>query len=104
MLSSTQLKEAFDNYDKDKSGSLEIDEVVKLASSLGAKTTKKDIEELFKSIDVDHDNCLSFNEFLAWYRVGKHSKLTTLLKYQLQMERGMKALGGSLTADDSNDG
>ena len=81
-----------------------MDEVVKLASSRGAKTTKHDIEELFKSIDVDHDNRLSFNEFLAWYRVGKHSKLANLLKYQMQIEKGMQALGGSITADDSADG
>lgn len=104
MLSSAQLKEAFDKYDKDKSGTLEMDEVVKLASSLGAKTTKNDLEDLFKSIDVDRDNRLSFNEFLAWYRVGKHSKLANLLKYQLQLEKGMQALGGSIAADDSADG
>lgn len=104
MLSSAQLKEAFESYDKDKSGTLEIDEVVKLASSLGAKTSKKEIEDLFNSIDVDRDNRLSFNEFLAWYRVGKHSKLADLLKYQLQLEKGVKAFGGSFAADDSADG
>lgn len=104
MLSSAQLQEAFDKYDKDKSGFLDMDEVVKLASSLGAKASKKELEDLFKSIDSDHDNKLSFNEFLAWYRVGKHSKLANLLKYQMQLEKGAKAFGGALTGDDSSDG
>jgi len=89
MLSSSQLKQAFDSYDKDKSGALDIDEVVKLAMSLGAKANKKEIEELFKSIDVNHDSKLSFEEFLAWYRVGKHSKLTKVLKYQMEVQRGI---------------
>ena len=89
MLSSAQLKEAFDEFDKDKSGSLDLDEVVKLAAKLGAKAAKKELEELFKSIDVDHDNKLSFEEFLAWYRVGKHSRLTKLLKYQIEMSKGL---------------
>lgn len=104
MLSSAQLQEAFDKYDKDKSGYLDMDEVVKLATSLGAKASKKELEELFKSIDVDHDNKLAFNEFLAWYRVGKHSKLANLLKYQMQLEKGAKIFGSALSGDSSEGG
>jgi Ca2+-binding EF-hand superfamily protein len=91
MLSSAQLKEAFDSFDKDRSGALDMDEIVKLAASLGAKASKKELEELFKSIDVNHDNKLSFDEFLAWYRVGKHSKLNKLLKYQLELSKGLNS-------------
>jgi Ca2+-binding EF-hand superfamily protein len=68
-----------------------MDEIVKLAASLGAKASKKELEELFKSIDVNHDNKLSFDEFLAWYRVGKHSKLNKLLKYQLELSKGLNS-------------
>lgn len=87
MLSSAQLKEAFDGFDKDKSGSLEYDEVVKLAQQLGVETDAAKITELFTSIDVDNDKKLSFSEFLAWYRVGKHSKLNKVLKYQLEAQK-----------------
>ena len=48
MLSSAQLKDAFDSFDKDKSNALDMDEVVKLAGSLGVKTSKKELEDLFK--------------------------------------------------------
>src|SRR3990167_6044668 len=87
MLSSAQLKEAFDGFDKDKSGLLDMDEVVSLASSLGVKTSKKELTDLFASIDVSQDNKLSFEEFLGWYRVGRHSALTGLLKYQMAVSR-----------------
>lgn len=98
MLSSAQLKDAFDSFDKDKSGSLDMDEVVKLASTLGVKTTKKELEDMFKSIDVDKNNKLSFDEFLAWYRVGKHSKLNRLMKFQLEMMKGVGKLRGNLAS------
>src|SRR3990167_2485516 len=87
MLSSAQLKEAFDGFDKDKSGFLDMDEVVSLASSLGVKTSKKELTDLFASIDVNHDNKASFEEFLGWYRVVRHSALTGLLKYQMAVSR-----------------
>jgi len=90
MLSSAQLKEAFDGFDKDKSGFLDMDEVVSLANTLGVKTSKKELSDLFTSIDVNHDSKASFDEFLAWYRVGKHSKLTKLLKYQMEAKNQLK--------------
>jgi EF-hand domain pair len=87
MLSSAQLKEAFDGFDKDKSGFLEMDEVVSLANTLGVKTSKKELSDLFTSIDVSNDGKLSFDEFLGWYRVGRHSALSGLLKYQMRIVR-----------------
>lgn len=90
------MRESFESFDKDKSGQLDLDEVVKLAESLGAKTTKKDLEALFKSIDANRDNKLSFDEFLAWYRVGKHSALAGVLKYQLNMSKAGKLLQKSV--------
>jgi hypothetical protein len=85
MLSSAQLKEAFDSYDKDKSGALSFDEVNKLVQSLGAKSSKEDLEKMFKGIDTNSDGTLSFEEFLAWYRVGKSTILARTLRYQLEL-------------------
>ena len=85
MLSSAQLKEAFDGFDKDQSGTLNYEEIVKLAATLGAKTSKSELEVLFKDIDVNKDGNLSFEEFLAWYRVGKMGKLASTLKLQMDL-------------------
>lgn len=104
MLSSAQLKEAFDGFDKDKSGFLDMDEVVSLATSLGVKTSKKELTDLFASIDVNHDNKASFEEFLAWYRVGKHSKLTKLLKYQLEVKNRLKKTKASMDSAGPSEG
>jgi hypothetical protein len=92
MLSSAQLKDAFESYDKDKSGTLEMDEIVKLAGSLGVKTTKEDLIKLFSSIDVDKDNKLSFDEFIGWYRVGRNEKLAGALKYELNTQHAAKLI------------
>lgn len=92
MLSSSQLKEAFDEFDKDKNGYMSLDEIVKLSSKLGVKVAKRDLEALFHSIDTDKDNKLSFEEFLAWYRVGKNSNLAFMLKYQLGVQKAIKSI------------
>lgn len=92
MLSSSQLKEAFDGFDKDKSGKLSLDEVVKLAGQLGMKVSKRDLETLFRSIDTNKDDSLDFEEFLAWYRVGKNTTLAGALKYQLNAKKALQTM------------
>merc|ERR1712178_72749 len=37
----------------------------------------------FNEIDTNHDGRISFEEFTAWYRLGRNSKLRDVLKYQL---------------------
>lgn len=90
MLSSAQLKDAFDGIDKDKSGSLDFAEVVELAKTLGHTVDKATLENMFKSIDTNNDGKLSFEEFLAWYRVGKDSKMGSMIKYHLEVQKGFR--------------
>lgn len=92
MLSSSQLKAAFNEFDKDSSGYLSLDEIVKLSTKLGTKVAKRELEALFHSIDTDKNGMLSFDEFLAWYRVGKNTKLAHTLKYQLSIMQGLNFL------------
>jgi hypothetical protein len=84
MLNRRQLKIAFDEIDADKSGSIEVSEIAALCAKVGDKDfDQSSAAELFKEIDTNHDGKVSFEEFTAWYRLGRNSKLRDVLKFQL---------------------
>ena len=84
MLHRSQLKLAFDEIDADKSGSIEVSEIAALCKKVGDDNfDQASAAELFKEIDTNHDGKVSFEEFTAWYRLGRNSKLRDVLKYQL---------------------
>ena len=74
MLSSAELKKAFDEFDLDKSGTLEAGELAKVCSSVGIEADEAKLKAFFDQIDTDHDGKISFEEFSAWYRVGQTSQ------------------------------
>jgi len=85
MLGVNELKQAFNQLDKDGSGYLEVEEVVALSKSLGEEVTKENITSLFSEADTNKDGKLSFNEFVAWFRVGRTTRFAKLMKYQISM-------------------
>lgn len=80
MLSRDELRKAYDEVDTDKSGSIELGELVALCEKLGEPTDLGTVSTLFQEIDTNHDGKVSFTEFVAWFRLGKHSKLKGALK------------------------
>ncbi|KAL8585013.1 hypothetical protein ACOMHN_043649 [Nucella lapillus] len=56
---------SFEEADKDKSGSLSMDEVVSVLEKNGFKGSKKDAEVLFRQLDVNRDQKLTRDEFSA---------------------------------------
>ena len=98
MLSSAQLKEAFDGFDKDKSGSLELDEIVGLAMALGIKAKRSKLEALFSAIDANNDGQVNFEEFITWYRIGRHTQLTSLAKFYIVSNQEFREFQESKTA------
>merc|ERR1712021_160304 len=84
MLNRRQLKIAFDEIDADKSGSIEVSEIAALCEKLCEKVDQASAAELFKEIDTNHDGKVSFEEFTAWYRLGRNSKLRDVLKYSIK--------------------
>jgi calcium-dependent protein kinase len=58
------LKEIFDTLDKNKDGTLTLEEI---KAGIGKLTDDKDVdvEELFKSIDTDGSGAINYTEFLA---------------------------------------
>ena len=55
-----ELEAAFATFDKDKSGYVDIKELRFALTHLGEKLKKKDIDKLFKEMDVNKDGKLDY--------------------------------------------
>jgi len=53
----------FSNFDKDKNGSLTLDEFGNLVKVINARVSQNDIQELFKIFDTNKDQKISTAEF-----------------------------------------
>jgi len=58
-------KRTWDHADTDKSGSLELKEIEKVIQRLNINLEKSYIKAMFKSVDVDNNGVLDFQEFLV---------------------------------------
>ncbi|KAK9054177.1 hypothetical protein SSX86_025255 [Deinandra increscens subsp. villosa] len=58
-----ELREAFDLYDLDKNGKISAAELHSVLKMLGEKCSLKDCRKMIKSVDVDGDGCVNFEEF-----------------------------------------
>lgn len=84
MLSRDDLRKAFDEADTNKSGAIDLQELVALSAKLGQPSDLATVSKLFEEIDTNHDGNVSYEEFVAWWRLGKYSKLKQVMKASLQ--------------------
>ena len=54
--------------------------------------SKKEITSMFAQIDLNGDGKLSFEEFLAWYRVGRSTKSVAALRRKLFLDEQARTL------------
>ena len=59
-----RLKEVFDHFDADGSGSIDADELVNVFSSMGQDVTREDMEEMIRGVDDDDSGQIEFPEFM----------------------------------------
>mmetsp|Transcript_38265 Transcript_38265/g.113411 ORF Transcript_38265/g.113411 Transcript_38265/m.113411 type:complete len:152 (-) Transcript_38265:322-777(-) len=59
-----ELREVFDMMDKDKGGSLNVEEVKQLLDMLGMKMRMDEVEAMVAEIDHDHSGEVEFDEFV----------------------------------------
>ncbi|CAM9220220.1 unnamed protein product [Scytosiphon promiscuus] len=64
------LKEAFDNFDRDKNGSIDSAELATVLRSLGYSPTKDQLKRLMNKVDLDKTGDISFEEFVMMMRLG----------------------------------
>jgi len=60
-----EFKEAFNLFDKNGDGSITISELETVMRSLGQTPTKDELAAMIKSVDVDGNGEIDFDEFLA---------------------------------------
>ena len=68
LYSDSQLKSLFDEFDRDRSGYLEPNELKQLLINSGEYPNEERINQLIKSVDINKDGKINFNEFLQLYK------------------------------------
>ena len=63
----TDVRAAFDEFDEDGNGEIDLPEFRKLLEKLGSKLDPAKAEQLFDIIDGDETGLIGFEEFEAWW-------------------------------------
>merc|ERR1712023_312122 len=73
-----KLQTLFTASDFDKSGSVEAKELKVSMKALGMEMTEEETDELFKSMDINHDQKLQFEEYQNLFKEAKKIKTKSL--------------------------
>merc|ERR1711939_864074 len=71
-----EIKEAFDLFDTDGSGSIDTNELKVAMKALGMDAKSDEIRKLINDIDSDGDGTIDFDEFLAMMTARKQGEDT----------------------------
>ena len=63
-----EIKEAFNFFDKDKSGKISSKEFKNMLVKVSKEYQEKDVDELFKILDVDADGYINIDEFIDLWK------------------------------------
>ncbi|CAF1056452.1 unnamed protein product [Rotaria sordida] len=58
-----ELRQAFDLFDTDSSGSISVTELQRALHALGVSLSEQEIRQMFSAIDVDKNGRIEFEEF-----------------------------------------
>lgn len=68
MFDEKEIRAAFDGFDKDGSGVIEVGEFKMLLAKLGEDPDAEQLQEALETLDTDKTGTISFEEFLVWWR------------------------------------
>lgn len=66
------VRQQFDHYDVDHSGSISADELLKLLQTLGEPVTLGNVQDMIREVDANSNGEVEFQEFLQILRRQKH--------------------------------
>jgi len=64
----TELRAAFDKFDRDGNGFIDEAEFAELVAALGIDLTPEKIQIAFMAIDVNGNEHIDFGEFAVWWQ------------------------------------
>ncbi|KAG5490259.1 hypothetical protein JKF63_00378 [Porcisia hertigi] len=82
----TELKEAFAAFDTDCDGSITVEDLEKVFSSIGYKVSKKKLQSILAEADLDSNGVIDFPEFLTLVA----AKLNDPEEKELEMRRAFR--------------
>ena len=62
-----EVRETFQHFDQDKSGSIEVGEFVRLLRALGAAGEPEEVAAGLEALDANGNGRIDFDEFAAWW-------------------------------------
>ena len=62
-----EVREIFDHYDRDGSGSIDRGELARLLEALGAAASEEELSIALDVVDADRSGKVSWSEFIAWW-------------------------------------
>jgi Ca2+-binding EF-hand superfamily protein len=65
-----EVRSDFDFFDRDKDGSIDMQEFIELLTVLSPKTKASHVQDGFSLIDTNNDGAIDFEEFLEWWKEG----------------------------------
>ncbi|GBG62061.1 hypothetical protein CBR_g28538 [Chara braunii] len=78
----TDLKVAFELFDKDKDGTISTEELAEVMKKLGTTVSEEEVKMLIADVDADHSGKIEFDEFLD-VMAGKLSQAAVLEQEEL---------------------
>ena len=113
-----EYQEAFDMFDKDKSGSIDEEELGCVMRRLGHEMTDEELKQMVAKVDTDNNGEIDFDEFLAMMLAynnagGKDNEMKQAFKQfdingdgkisRDELKQTMKYLGADLTDEQVED-
>ena len=60
-----QYKEAFDMFDTEKRGFIDVEQIRRALKKFGQDLTRREVEDMIKDLDTDGSGTLTFDEFIT---------------------------------------